>query len=238
MLEADIARAHRQFPGPDYMEILAWLHRFLRPRSYLEIGVECGRTLQLAEPGTRVVGVDPDPLLEPWLRERVQIHSVTSDVFFANHDPVGLLDGRVDLAFIDGLHLFEQALRDFINIEKISGPDTLIVIHDCLPLDARTSSRKRSSCFWSGDVWRIVPCLRKERPDLKLATVPAYPAGLCLVRNLDPRQSKLESDFESVVSRYLAMAYQDIQDKEKAFALIANQWSAIRAFIDDCGSRQ
>ncbi len=28
-----------RFPGPDYFEVLEWLHEDLRPESYVEIGV-------------------------------------------------------------------------------------------------------------------------------------------------------------------------------------------------------
>jgi Methyltransferase domain len=39
------------------------------------------------------------------------------------------------MAFIDGLHHFEQVLRDFINVEKRATSEGLIVIHDCIPFD-------------------------------------------------------------------------------------------------------
>jgi hypothetical protein len=43
---------------------------------------------------------------------------MTSDDYFATHDLSKDLGGAVAFAFIDGLHSFEQALRDFSNIER------------------------------------------------------------------------------------------------------------------------
>ena len=48
------------------------------------------------------------------------IYELTSDEFFARYDLSELLGGPVELAFIDGLHLFEQVLRDFVNLERHS----------------------------------------------------------------------------------------------------------------------
>ena len=49
----------------------------------------------------------------------------------------------LDLAFIDGMHHFEFALRDFINVEKYCSADSIILIHDVYPIDA-TERRSRT----------------------------------------------------------------------------------------------
>ena len=48
----------------------------------------------------------------------------TSDAFFASGF-LGKLGIVPDFAFIDGMHLFEFALRDFINVEKHATADTV-----------------------------------------------------------------------------------------------------------------
>ncbi len=57
---------------------------------------------------------------------------MTSDEFFAN-PPEILIEKGIDLAFIDGLHTYEQSLRDVENCLKYLNPDGIIVMHDCLP---------------------------------------------------------------------------------------------------------
>ena len=57
--------------------------------------------------------------------------------FFAQHDLRRLFGGLpLDLGFIDGMHRFEFALRDFINFKRASDSRTVLLVHDCLPVDA------------------------------------------------------------------------------------------------------
>ena len=42
-----------------------------------------------------------------------------------------------DIAFLDGMHRAEYLLRDFMNTERFSHERTLILLHDCLPVNAR-----------------------------------------------------------------------------------------------------
>ena len=83
----------------------------------------------------------------------------------------------VDLAFIDGMHQFEFALRDFINVEKLCSPDSVILIHDVYPIDATSAARERISWFWSGDIWRLILMLKKYRPDLTVNVIGAAANG-------------------------------------------------------------
>ena len=145
-------------PGPGYGEILKRMHYWLRPASYLEIGVESGRSLALAQPPTRAIGIDPAPQIEVGFTAETKIFKITSDDFFTHHDPAKEFARPViDLAFIDGLHLFEQTLRDFINVERHAGPRSVILVHDCLPVDEMSAARDRRGLFWTGDVWKLIP---------------------------------------------------------------------------------
>ena len=114
----------------------------------------------------------------------------------------------VDLAFIDGMHLFEFALRDFTNCEALSGPDSLIVLHDCLPMDALTASRERSTDHWTGDVWKLVLCLLDRRPDLDLTVIDVPPSGLCLVRGLDRDSKVLREGMQDILQSYGPMGFE------------------------------
>ena len=150
----------------DYLDVLAELHVAQRPHSYLEIGVSRGDSFRLASDEAICVGVDPEPELDTDDPCRSNVEIMTSDEFFASgrlRDRFG--ERPVDMVFIDGMHLFEYALRDFTNAEAIAAPGSLIVLHDCLPRDAVTSSRERTTAHWTGDVWKLPLCLLDERPD-------------------------------------------------------------------------
>ena len=98
-------------------EFLGGVHHVLKPRTYLEIGINDGRSLALSR--ARSVAVDPAFKVTAELRCDLQMVKTTSDEFFARRDPLAFLPhGKVDFAFIDGMHLFEYALRDFIHTER------------------------------------------------------------------------------------------------------------------------
>ena len=202
--------AHGMIPGgrpeeemtsgsEDYLATLARIHDALCPELYLEIGVREGRSLELAR-GT-AIGIDPAMrLVEPM--PRAALFHGTSDEFFAVHTEVAI-DIPVDLAFIDGLHLFEYALRDFRNIEKRASPSGLVVVDDIFPSCAVQGSRHRRTRAWTGDVWRLVRCLAEERPDLLLLPLDCSPAGLLLIAGLDPSHDGLWTRYDAIIERHL-----------------------------------
>lgn len=177
--------------GVPHEELLSVTHAILRPATYLEIGVHKGRTLGLALPGTRAVGVDPVPRLRYPLSRRTSVVHATSDQFFSSLSSEFSDLWPVDLAFVDGMHLFEYALRDFRNVESLTHEGSTIVIDDCLPRGEREAQRSPQTPIWSGDVWKLLMCLKRYRPDLDVALVDASPAGLCIVTNPDASSTVL-----------------------------------------------
>ena len=203
--------AEQEMPGGDYYDWLQCFHQWLQPSSYVEIGLGHGRSLALAGSGTRAVGIDPyqgywDKLHYVSTHGPAALFPLTSDDFFAKHNLAEVLGHETfDLAFIDGLHLFEQALKDFINLERYARTDSVILIHDCLPIAPVVAERERCTGFWTGDVWRIMPCLKTFRPDLKIMTIPAKPSGLGVVTNLDASSTLLADNFDEIVRYYLSL---------------------------------
>ena len=231
---AHILLANIELNGENYFEVLARMHSHLRPRTYIEIGVFRGASLRLAGADTRALGVDPQPILDKPAGTNQFVFAKTSDDFFANHDVVHELGGRpVDMAFIDGMHKFEFALRDFINIERLARPDGVVLVHDCFPLDAQTASRDRSTLFWSGDIWRLILLLRKHRPDLAVHTIATPPTGLGMIFNLDPSSRVLADNLDAIVAEYLATDY-SVLDGRKRELLNAcpNDWASVSALLD------
>jgi len=226
-------------PGPVYSEVLRRLHATLRPRTYVEVGIFQGRTLALAGPDTRAIGVDPAPQVQVPLSALTQVHAETSDDFFASHDVRAEFGGLpVDLAFIDGMHRFEFALRDFMNLEALCTPESVILVHDCYPLDEATATRDQLTIFWSGDVWRLMLLLRRHRPDLQVHTIATPPTGLGIITGLDPKSTYIAEHLEEMTAQGLAMQYAEL-DRDKAGQLgrLANDWEKIAALLPASAAR-
>jgi hypothetical protein len=182
-------------------ELLAHLHHDYRPRTYLEIGINTGRSLSLSR--TTTIAVDPDFRIKTEINCDVQVLKMTSDDFFARDDPLAHFSNRrVDLAFIDGLHLFEYALRDFINVERHSDWTSVIVLDDVLPREAIQASRRQESTLWTGDVFKLSEILRAHRPGLLLWEVDTDPTGVLLIFGADPSSGILAERYDEIVRGY------------------------------------
>src|SRR3954469_7615852 len=169
----------------EYLDFLARLHGAVQPRTYLEIGLRNGDSLALA--GCPALGVDPAFNLKVELEDSVELLRETSDEYFARPKPLKPLGGRrPDLAFIDGMHLAEFALRDFIGVERLSPWTGVIIFDDILPRTAEEAGRDRRTRAWTGDVYKVLGILARHRPDLICLRVGTQPTGLLLVVGLDP----------------------------------------------------
>lgn len=196
----------RLLPGMQYTAWLQWFHRNLNPRNYLEIGVNTGRSLQYALSGTPCIGIDPSPVLEYKLMDKQQLIETTSDDFFANNNVENLF-GKIELAFIDGLHHYDQVLKDFINVEKHSDKDTVVLLHDIYPVVPATATREWNTFYWAGDTWKFMHIINKYRPDLTIRTIPTFPTGLGFVNNLDANSTVLEDNFETILAEFNELEY-------------------------------
>ena len=198
------------FPGDHYIQILKELHEQLEPKFYVEIGVAKGASLSCVKASTDAVGVDPNPRIARKIGRNITIFSETSNAFFAAYERRPQLAGRrIDFAFIDGLHHFEQALQDFINVEMRASNNGLIALHDCIPFDEINSARDSSAAYWVGDVWKTLAVLMDHRPELDVTIIGAPPSGLVLVRGLEPTSRTLEQKLGSIVDSYFALSFAD-----------------------------
>jgi Methyltransferase domain len=217
-----------------YLYLLDRIHQYLRPRTYAEVGVSKGLSLALVLPGTDAVGIDPAPQVSFPLRRGTQLFREQSDTFFASHDLREVLGGRaIDLAFIDGMHHFEFALRDFMHLEEYSHGATTILVHDCYPIDKETASRERSTQYWSGDVWKLALCLRNWRPDLRYNVIDSAPTGLGVISGLDPSSRVLHDNYDDVVSEVMDVPYEYLDENDKARVLnrVPGDWGTVRALL-------
>ena len=233
--KAHMLMARSMMPGLNYLQILTRTHQLLHPATYIEIGVATGKSMQRARAETLALGVDPEPRIKHEIGCRARLYPMTSDDFFERFDLHQELGQQSpDLCFIDGLHLFEQTLRDFVNLERYSSTETVALIHDCYPPTELSAARERAMPYWAGDVWKVIPSLRKFRPDLKVSVVPAMPSGLAVITGLNASSRILEDEFDEIVSWAKQLQYAELaQNREQLLNVVANDWSVIQGLLTD-----
>ncbi len=190
--------------GADVSEVLGLLHKHLRPETYLEIGTSTGVSLRLASCAS--IAVDPHFKLDADVvgtKPCCLLYQMPSDAFFAKHDPKQLLGAPVDLAYLDGLHLFEVLLRDFIHLERYCRRNSVIVLHDCIPPHSEWAGRRiTNEGAWTGDVWKVPIILKRMRLDLKVYALDAAPTGAILITNLDGTSQLLAERYFDIIDEY------------------------------------
>lgn len=203
------------YRGVHYTEALRQLALKRGVIRYFEIGVQAGRNFSRI-PCQVAIGVDPSFQLTQNVahhKKQTMLFQLTSDRYFCDIDTHAVAGGAIDFAFLDGMHLFEYLLRDFYNTERVCSTQSLIAIHDCMPLNAIMTERNEQKAvqdskgssfesYWTGDVWKIVPILQKFRPDLRVLLVDCPPTGLVLVSNLDPTSTFLKDNYLSIVTEF------------------------------------
>jgi len=81
--------------------------------------------------------------------------------------------------FVDGLHTYEQSLRDVINGLAHLQRGGVILMHDCNPpteaaaypadsIDHAKTELQEYEGLWNGDVWKAIVHMRSLHPDLEV----------------------------------------------------------------------
>jgi hypothetical protein len=170
-------------PAGHYVEWLKGFHTEAKPSNYLEIGVKSGRTLTLAEGDTEVFGVDPAYSVHFPLNARTRLFRCTSDEFFKN-DLSALRIEAFSLCFIDGLHEYHQVVRDVINVANYCDDSSIIILHDVIPPNDKSSDPKGKVEFCSGDVYKALPFFNTIFPHVKITIIRTAPTGLAVLTNV------------------------------------------------------
>jgi hypothetical protein len=206
--------------GEHYLTVLQRLHECLCPKTYLEIGTNKGESLALARCAS--LAIDPAPEITAadaiGAKSLFAVYRMTSDDFFASFNPQVILGGPIAMAFLDGMHLCEFLLRDFINTERHCERNSVVVLHDCLPVEwpmaerqhTRQPVREHHIHSWAGDVWRTALLLKRRRPDLEITSYAAPPTGLICVTNLNPTSTALSDDYFDCVRQMMSQSLADV----------------------------
>jgi hypothetical protein len=222
---------------------LRGLHDVLQPRTYFEIGVRDGMSLT----HSRVPSVAVDPAFAITREIECDVHLVrtTSDEFFARAHPFAhFAEPVVDLAFIDGMHLAEYALRDLINTEHWCRPGSVVLLDDMLPRTVEEAGRARTGAAelgaWAGDVYKITAALRRLRPDLLVVEVDTEPTGTVLVLVLDPADGTLLRAYDALARAFVTSDPQEVPSEvierrhalDPEVVLASSAWARVRRLRD------
>lgn len=195
--------------GQGYVAFLHELHSKVLVDWYLEIGCRNGR--MFAPVRGKTIAVDPFFRTELNIigsKPALHVFQQKSDDFFAS-EFLPRNDIRLSFAFIDGMHLFEYLLRDFMNVEENSADGAVVMMHDCCPHTPEMTSRNLGNLVqgigWTGDVWKIIPILQEYRPDLTITPLDCRPTGLLTVTGLDCTNRVLQENYAGIIARYEAM---------------------------------
>lgn len=159
--------------------------------NYVEIGVSTGWLFFKVKSKFKI-GIDPN-FNFPWYNQirryfpNIKCFEVTSDEFFAKKSQILKKTGGIDIAFVDGLHTYEQAYRDVVNCLPNLNDGGIIFLHDCNPPNkacgwpAKNIAEYRHLASsgqipgylnsWNGDVWKAIVRLRSQHPDLIVGTL-------------------------------------------------------------------
>jgi hypothetical protein len=209
---SDNERLYPALTGVHYIEFLTAMHAHMNPNWYFEIGTMTGESLVKAN--CNFISVDPEFRLDRSVigsQKEAHFFQCTSDEFFGSRR-FGAIAESFDMAFLDGMHLFEYLLRDFIGAEKLAGQGAAIVLHDIVPITYVAAKRtwdSKETFAWTGDVWKIIPVLRRLRPDLVIDVVDCPPSGLAVIRNLDPKNRVLEDQYDQIVKNFIGLEIDD-----------------------------
>lgn len=198
--------------------------------AYLEIGVKDGDNFFPIKANSKTA-VDPDFAFSlknrlRWIYKNLSnltanYFEVTSDQYFQTEKKQ-----KMDVVFIDGLHTYQQSLRDVLNSLTILKDDGVIVMHDCNPPHKASAHPSNSPAEaaqvglsgwtgeWCGDVWKTICYLRSTRKDLRVFVLDTdYGLGIITQGESD--------DLLNISEEFInSMTYDDLtKDREKILGL-------------------
>ena len=160
---------------PSRIHIIQEIINLKKFSNYLEIGCDQDENFSQINIKNKI-GVDP---------KSGGTHRMTSDNFFKNNTD------KFDIIFLDGLHTYEQTIKDINNGIQSIQDNGIILIHDCLPKKIWNQIVPRIYGHWNGDVWKAIVEFRTYK-NLDIYTCYAdHGIGVIFVR---PNKNQLSLD--------------------------------------------
>ena len=204
------------------LEVIQTIINKTKTQTYLEIGVRYG-TVFLRIRAPRKIAVDPlfkIPLLKKVFFMMNNLNSAyyqkTSDDFF-REDFESFKDKKIDVAFIDGMHTYEQSLKDVKNCLRYLNEGGVVILHDCNPVTEAMAAPSyeifkempQRGKAWCGGVWKTIVHLRSLHDDLNIFVLDCD-YGLGIVT-----RGSQENVLTHSADEIKKMTYSDLADKRE-----------------------
>jgi hypothetical protein len=198
-------------------------------KTYLEIGVQRGKNF-FSVKADRRIAVDPN--FKFGIKRRLKnlpsifkdhFFEMTSDDFFSGHASKVFSKQKLDVALIDGLHTYEQVMKDFKNSLQYLSPDGVILFHDCNPQSPEAAEHAYSpeeivakfpgkSPEWNGDVWKAIVHIQSYFKDVEIFVLDCD-YGLGFARRGTPSGTSIKLNEKEIA----ALTYSDLEKNREKF---------------------
>lgn len=183
---------------------------------YVEIGVRDGATFRSVT-CCRKIAIDPVRTEKMrTVRPGESFFEETSDRFFEANVRDALGGQRIDVCLIDGLHVFEQVIRDVLNCAQWMRPDGVILLDDCNPTSAERGQPVPTGGAWNGDVWKAMAVIRRTQPQWHCMTVDTD-QGIGLIWGFASRGAEIP---ESEIAWARNLQYGDLERDRSIIGLV------------------
>jgi predicted O-methyltransferase YrrM len=169
----------RNVPGDpetyDHISMIDHMANWIKPESYLEIGVRDGKSLNVVSKHAKLCYAVDMNFLHKDFDSNVITYEMLSDDFF------NVLDKNVkfDFVFIDGSHEKEQVYKDFINVSERVIDEGFILFHDTSPCNEMMLDPGYSDNAWEA----ILKIKNHFHNDWEILTLPFNP-GLTIMKKI------------------------------------------------------
>jgi hypothetical protein len=181
----------------------------VKPKQFLTIG-DHGRYVLPIPEGIEAIGVDPWPAKkDKELAPNQSIFPVTSDYFF--HSVYMTRGINPDIVLITKIQRVEHVLRDIIFSEKLCKDNAVIMITGTCPADVRDTERSAQLLYPTqvGDVYKLIPIIKKLRPKIKISTITDIPDGVTILENLDKTDNVMQMKMVQSLVEVFGIRFED-----------------------------
>ncbi|MBM3247535.1 hypothetical protein FJZ17_03295 [Candidatus Pacearchaeota archaeon] len=211
---------------PPRIEIIQRLINKIKAKNYLEIGVKNCNTFNKIKCRNKIA---VNPIINNRKKDFFsRYYEATSNKFFENYEKL-LGKNKLEVVFIDGLHTFEQSLKDVLNSLNHLDNKGIIIMHDCNPQSKAAAcpnqkEAKKIEGFngnWNGDVWKTIVYLRENKKDLNVFVID-QDQGIGIISKKTENEKKIK-ELKIKPGDLNKLTYLELEKNRKDFLNLKNK---------------